>query len=114
MEMDDAFSDLFSESRARRYSVELPVEFRRIGNSNEQWFTGSTENMGTGGVLFRSTEIVEPNTQLEMIFHLPLARCRLVCIGVVLRTRHRDEATADRVIAATIEHYRFVRLSAQG
>jgi hypothetical protein len=114
MEMAEEFRDLWLQARSRRYVVELSVEFRQIAGG--RWLKGSTENMGTTGVLFRTTDVVEPNTPIEMVFQLPAeASCKLVCTGIVLRVENRDERNSFRAIAATIEEYSFVRASiAQG
>jgi len=84
------------------------MEFRRAGT--EHWLHGYTENMGSSGVLFRSVELIEPQSRIEMIFRMPVADpCNLVCMGTVIRVEMPTAAGMLPTISATIDRYSFVR-----
>ena len=92
-----------------QFALNLPIEFRRLGA--DFWLSGYTENMGSGGVLFRAAEWVEPQRRIEMVFRMPVSvPCNLVCTGTVLRVELPSTAGALPVISATIDRYSFVRL----
>ena len=92
-----------------RFTLNLPIEFRRVGT--ELWFSGYTENMGSCGVLFRAGDWPEPQSQIEMVFRMPVTDpCKLICRGTVLRVELPASTGTLPAIAATIDHYSFVRL----
>lgn len=95
-----------------RFTLKLPVEFRRVGTG--RWLMGYTEDMSSSGVLFRAGEWVEPKSRIEMVFRMPAAKpCNLVCTGVVLRVELPAEAGLLPTIAATIDDYTFLRIPEQ-
>ncbi len=92
-----------------QFALNLPLEFRRVGA--ELWQSGYTEKMGSSGVLFRAVELVEPQSQIEMVFRMPVSDpCSLVCTGTVLRVDLPPKAGMLPAISATIDRYSFVRL----
>jgi hypothetical protein len=92
-----------------QFTLNLPLEFRRVGA--DFWQSGYTEKMGSSGVLFRSVELIEPHSQIEMVFRMPVSDpCNLVCTGTVLRVDLPSKAGLLPVISATIDRYSFVRL----
>ena len=93
-----------------RFAVKIPVEFRRPGS--KRWLMGYTEDMGSAGVLFRAGEWVQPSSEIEMIFRMPVRDpCDVVCKGVVLRVDMPAQAGLLPTITATIEDYKFCRRS---
>ena len=92
-----------------QFTLNLPVEFRRAGAA--LWCSGYTEEMGSSAVLFRAAEWIEPQSEIEMVFRMPVADpCNLVCKGTVLRVDLPSKAGMLSAISATIDHYSFVRL----
>jgi hypothetical protein len=90
------------------FALKMPVEFRRLGSN--RWLMGYTEDMGSAAVHFRACEWVQPDSDIEMIFRMPVADpCDLVCKGTVLRVELPVQAGLLPTIVATIDDYRFVR-----
>jgi hypothetical protein len=98
--------------RAPRFSIEVPFYFRQSGESS--WREGMTDNISRSGVLFRTPEMLEESTLLEMHFALPLEvsgqpGALVACRGRIVRTVPADSPDALPAMAATISRYRFVR-----
>jgi hypothetical protein len=91
-----------------RFDLKLDLEFRPIGG--DVWLSGSTESMDSNHVLFRSAAQVESETEIEMVFRMPVPDpCNLECRGRV--TSVEASPHAGDIITASIDHYRFVRLA---
>ena len=94
--------------RPRRVALHLPLRYRSVGDP--EWHEARTENISRVGVLFRTTDPLDVDTQVEMTFVLPMppSQPAIVCRGRVVRTVLPDRQ--GRVgLAATISAYRFVR-----
>jgi hypothetical protein len=94
--------------RPRRVALHLPLRYRSVGDPG--WHEARTENISRVGVLFRTTEPLEIDTQVEMTFVLPAppSQPEILCRGRIVRTVLPDRQ--GRVgLAATISAYRFVR-----
>jgi hypothetical protein len=92
----------------KEFDLSLPIEFRRVGG--DVWFSGYTEKLGSAGVLFRSREWIEPQSQIEIVFRMPVSDpCNLICSGRVLRVDLPSTVGILPVISATIDRYSFVR-----
>jgi hypothetical protein len=94
--------------RPRRVALHLPLRYRSVGET--EWHEARTENISRVGVLFRTTDALDVDTQVEMTFVLPMppSQPAIVCRGRVVRTVLPDRQ--GRVgLAATISAYRFVR-----
>lgn len=89
--------------RARRYRVDLPVEF--------EGGTGVTRNVSQTGVLFATAREVKPGDVVD--FSLILGehdagwKCRIACIASVVRVTPLAQGW---LIAADIQAYRSVQL----
>jgi hypothetical protein len=59
----------YPTERAPRYQVEMPLRFRRRGESD--WQDGTMVNISLSGVLFRAEQMMEEGTPVEMNFVLP-------------------------------------------
>jgi PAS domain S-box-containing protein len=75
--------------RAQRFQLHLPMKYRQLGEDN--WKSGTTENISRSGMLFRAEEAVPNNVQLEINLVLPaeiagLAAAEVVCRGEVVRS----------------------------
>jgi hypothetical protein len=98
--------------RAPRFSIEMPFYFRRPGESS--WREGMTDNISRSGVLFRTADVLEENTPIDMQFALPFEvsgqpGAVVACRGQIVRTVPPDSQDALPALAATIARYRFVR-----
>ena len=91
-----------------QFDLSLAIEFRSIGA--DVWQSGYTEKIGSNRIQFRSLEPVPPSSEIEMVFHMPVADpCRVECIGKVLEVCSPNKIGAPLVISASIERYSFVR-----
>lgn len=94
--------------RPQRVALHLPLRYRSAGDP--AWHEARTENISRSGVLFRTTDPIEIDTEVEMTFVLPMAPSppAIVCRGRVVRTVLPDRQ-GQLGLAATISAYRFVR-----
>lgn len=87
---------------AYRYPLSFPIEA-----VNSPWWSGQTENLSSGGVLFTSSDELMVGERVEYnVALLPGAGVYLHCWGTVLRRHYRGEAHA---FALTIERHEFLR-----
>jgi hypothetical protein len=98
--------------RAPRFAIEVPFYFRRRGEGS--WRQGMTDNISRSGVLFRSRELLNEQTPIDMHFELPLQvsgrpGAVVACRGFVVRAVDPESPDAPCAMAATISRYRFVR-----
>jgi c-di-GMP-binding flagellar brake protein YcgR len=96
--------------RAQRFSLQLPLKYRPLGEEN--WHSGTTENISRSGMLFRAEEVISPNVQLEINLVLPreiagLSAAEVVCRGEIVRSVESREPTMSPAIAAKILQYHF-------
>ena len=101
---------LSSVLRARRFNLQVPLRYRRLGEI--EWSKGTTENISRSGMLFRAEQVIQPQVQLEINLVLPpeitgLPTAEVVCKGEVVRALPSDTATVSSVVAAKILHYEF-------
>lgn len=97
-------------TRAQRFQLHLPLRYRRLGES--QWHVGKTENISRSGMLFKTDDVLQPNSQLEINLVLPaeiagLAGTEVVCRGEVVRTVEKKGETVSPALAARILQYHF-------
>ncbi len=103
-------SKISSPFRATRFSLHLPLKYRRVGERG--WREGTTENISRSGMLFEAEEPIAPNSQLEINLVLPaeiagLAAAEVVCRGEVVRTIDPRSGKVTPVLAAKILQYHF-------
>jgi len=101
---------LLSVPRAQRFTLQMPVRYRRPGEHS--WHVGTTENISRSGVLFRADDVLEPYTQLEINVVLPveiagLAAAEVVCRGEVVRSVQPPAPEGGPALAARILQYHF-------
>ncbi|HTW59324.1 MAG TPA: ATP-binding protein [Terriglobales bacterium] len=99
-----------SPTRAQRFQLHLPLRYRRLGEN--QWHEGTTENISRSGMLFKTEELLQPNSQLEINLVLPaeiagLTATEVVCRGEVVRTVEPHDTTLSPALAARILQYHF-------
>jgi PAS domain S-box-containing protein len=99
-----------SPFRATRFSLHLPLKYRRVGERG--WREGTTENISRSGMLFEAEEPIAPNSQLEINLVLPaeiagLAAAEVVCRGEVVRTIDPSSGKLTPILAAKILQYHF-------
>ncbi len=97
-------------TRAQRFQLHLPLRYRRVGESN--WREGTTENISRSGMLFKTDEVLQPSSQLEINLVLPaeiagLSATEVVCRGEVVRSIAPQGGTVSPALAARILQYHF-------
>jgi PAS domain S-box-containing protein len=95
--------------RAQRFQLQLPLKYRQLGQDN--WRTGTTENISRSGMLFHAEEAIPNNVQLEINLVLPaeiagLAAAEVVCRGEVVRSSNPGIKIRP-ALAAKILQYHF-------
>jgi PAS domain S-box-containing protein len=96
-------------TRAQRFQLHLPLRYRRVGETN--WREGTTENISRSGMLFKTDEVLQPSSQLEINLVLPaeiagLSATEVVCRGEVVRSI-APQGTVSPALAARILQYHF-------
>lgn len=96
-------------TRAPRFSLRLPVRYRPVGRTG--WYKGTTENISRSGVLFRSAEMLDVNTPIEMRVALPVGSPlefppEVICTARIVRTVSASGLERRHGLAAAITHYR--------
>jgi hypothetical protein len=100
--------------RARRLRVHLPLEYREVGT--EKWHTGTVENISHSGVLFRASEVLTHDTDVELVFEMPeeitgQLNSRVLCKGYIVRAIRGPVSKGSHpppAIAAAISGYTFL------
>jgi hypothetical protein len=95
--------------RALRFALALPLYYRSKGQT--EWREARIENISRSGVLFRTDDVMDVNTRLEMRFELTAgpALSGVLCRGHVVRTVLPRDTGSLPGFAATISAYRFIR-----
>jgi PilZ domain len=96
-----------ASSRARRLPLDLPVRYRPVGAN--RWHEGRVENISRSGILFRTVDLLDVDTRVEMTLVLParLSAAAIVCRGRVVRTVLPGGLERRPGLVATISRYRF-------
>ena len=98
--------------RARRYGIGAEVRFRVRGE--REWQEGVMENISISGLLMRTTHSLQPQTSIEMRFVLPIelngeCAAEVMCRGSVVRSSGSTLRDGFAIVAARIDHFRFLR-----
>jgi hypothetical protein len=96
--------------RAQRFSLNLPLRYRLLGEQN--WRLGTTENISRSGLLFRAEEMLQPYSQLEINLVLPaeiagLSAAEVICRGEIVRSVQPENPQIQPALAAKILQYHF-------
>jgi hypothetical protein len=88
------------------------VRYRPVGNT--RWFEGTTENISRSGVLFRTAEMLDVDTPIEMRVALPVGTPpdflpEVICSARIVRTVSPSGYERRSGLAAAITHYRLRR-----
>ncbi len=100
-----------SPFRAQRFQLHLPLKYRQLGQND--WRSGTTENISRSGLLFHAEEALAPNALLEINLVLPpeiagLSAAEVVCRGEVVRTAEDNSPRSmGPAMAAKILQYHF-------
>ncbi len=99
-----------SPFRAQRFQLHLPLKYRQLGQNN--WRSGTTENISRSGLLFHAEEPLAPNALLEINLVLPpeiagLSAAEVVCRGEVVRAADEVNQGMGPALAAKILQYHF-------
>jgi hypothetical protein len=87
--MEGSTDTSFLPVRAPRYSVAMPLQYRRVGE--QQWHTGVVENISQSGIFFRGdralseAEVVEINFTLRSLPAVESSTPR-PCTAIIVRT----------------------------
>ena len=101
---------LSSSFRAQRFNLHLPLKYRLVGE--DDWRTGTTENISRSGMLFRAETLVATSVQLEINLVLPaeiagLSAAEVICRGEVVRAVESKSSAVSPALAAKILQYHF-------
>jgi hypothetical protein len=101
-----------ASNRAERFQIHIPVRYREP--HGRAWFGGKTVNISRSGVLFRTDNVLSPNTPVEMRLALPVvinneAPGEVLCKGVVVRAEQSDIDGGPPALAVAIQNYRLAR-----
>ena len=81
-------SKSFLPVRATRYSVAMPLQYRRVGE--EEWHLGVVENISQSGIFFRGDRALSEAEVVEINFTLRAAPTRQTsphpCTAIIVRT----------------------------
>jgi hypothetical protein len=96
-------------TRAPRLPLNLQLRYRSVGAA--RWHEGRVENISRSGVLFRATELVDVDAQVEITLVIPVqpSASAIVCRGRIVRTILPGGFERRPGLAATISRYRFRR-----
>ncbi len=102
--------EVTNPARAQRFELELPLRYRRLGESI--WHVGTTKNISRSGMLFKAEESLQPSSQLEINLVLPaeiagLSATEVICRGEVVRTEMDHAGSVAPALAARILQYQF-------
>ncbi|HET9409158.1 MAG TPA: ATP-binding protein [Candidatus Sulfotelmatobacter sp.] len=102
--------DSFAPGRAQRFYLQLPLRYRRLGETD--WHAGTTKNISRSGMLFKAEESLQPTVQLEINLVLPaeiagLSATEVVCRGEVVRAEEPTAESLSPALAARILQYHF-------
>lgn len=101
--------------RAPRFTIHVPLRYRVKGV--KEWSQGETKNISRSGILFCGELALETNTQVELVFVLPIevsgeAAAEVVCRGCISRIGPVTDSETPPIVAAMILDYRFIRNNA--
>jgi hypothetical protein len=92
-----------------RLPLDLQLRYRAVGAT--RWHEGRVENISRSGVLFRATDVVGVDEQVEITLILPVRRSArvIVCRARIVRTILPGGFEKRPGLAARISRYRFRR-----
>jgi len=98
-----------ASTRALRLPLNLQLRYRSVGAAC--WHEGRVENISRSGVLFRATDLVDVDAQVEITLLLPVrpAASVIVCRARIVRTILPGGFEKRPGLAASISRYRFRR-----
>ena len=99
-------------ARAQRYELGTFIRYRIRGE--KKWREGMMKNISISGVLIHGDHSVPPDTAIEMRFCLPIhlhgeSAAEVLCRGSVVRSSAFGGAGETAIVAARINHSRFLR-----
>lgn len=79
-------SKTFAPVRAARYSVAMPLKYRRVGE--QEWHAGVVENISQSGIFFRGDSALSEAEVVEINFTLRSAPDggKAPCTAIIVRT----------------------------
>lgn len=97
--------------RAQRFPLRIGLRFRH--STDSQWHEGTTENISSSGVLFRTDHGTALNAPVELKLILPPGNSRdgspeVLCRGIVARIAASDSARS-LLLGTRFLNYRLMR-----
>lgn len=98
--------------RAQRFPIRIAMRYRPSAES--KWHEGTTENISSSGVLFRTEHIAQPDTPVEIKLILPGGASKegspeVICRGVIVRVAARPDSVRALALGTKFFNYRFFR-----
>jgi PilZ domain len=98
--------------RAQRYEINTAMRYRLRGE--KLWREGVVKNISISGVLIRIDQFLDLEATIEVRFSLPIhlrgeRPAEVLCRGFVIRSLKCEEPNRAVMVAAKIEHWRFLR-----
>ena len=98
--------------RALRFPIHIALRYRPSAGS--KWHEGTTENISSSGVLFRTEHIAQPNTPVEIKLILPGGASKegspeVICRGIIVRVAAGPDSVRALVLGTKFLNYRFFR-----
>jgi PilZ domain len=99
-------------TRAQRYEIDTTLRYRIRGE--KEWREGVMKNISISGVLLHADNSLPQDTVIEMRFSLPIHlngenAAEVLCRGSVVRSSKCEGSDVAAVVAAKINHSRFLR-----
>jgi len=99
-------SFLFERRSARRFPIELDLDYRATGKRDSRFAgSGKTINISSSGIQFRTEQDLEPNTNIEASISWPVRLHEQVPLK--LRVRGRVVRTEPGCVVVAIQQYDF-------
>lgn len=97
--------------RARRIRTDVEVAYRAKGE--QDWHSGTVENISQSGVRFRGEHLLEENTYVDMVFEMPQEisgqeHSKVQCNARIVRAMPPGQEQSEGVLAASIDDYKFL------
>jgi hypothetical protein len=99
-------------TRAQRYEIGTMLRYRIRGE--REWREGAIKNISISGVLLHAANSLPPDTGIEIRFSLPIHlngenAAEVLCRGSVVRSSKCEGPGVAAMVAARINHSRFLR-----
>lgn len=99
-------------ARAQRFPIQTTLHYRV--NGEEQWYTGTVENISSTGVLFHGDRSVETDSPIEVAVDVPGSLAgghssKMISRGRIVRLTPCEADRGCIVMGAVLYHLRILR-----